>query len=160
MPEFDLRPRPSVVAAQILPRENGTFEWSKTGRWALTVGVYDHNELLIDFIAYFSDDPSRWFLRRRTESPVLGARDIAFAVDQQQPVALFSTPDLWLSGHCGRSWRSIACIVDWSVNLAPLFDGVSRIECDSPELQKRLRRALREWEPKITVPRRGTRHAA
>ena len=160
MPEFDLRPRPSVVAAQILPRENGTFRWSKTGRWALTVGVYDRDERLIDNVAYFLDDPSTWFLRRADQTPILGARDIAFAVDQQQTVKLCSTPDLWLSGHCRRSWRSIACIIDWSVNISPLFDGVSRIECDSPELQKRLCHALRKWEPKITVPRRGTRHAA
>ena len=35
------RALPSFVFAQIEPREDGSFEWSKTGRWALTLGVYD-----------------------------------------------------------------------------------------------------------------------
>ena len=156
----DIHPRtsefkPSVVAAQIEPHEDGTFGWSKTGRWALTVGVYDRDERLVDFVAYFLDDPSTWFLRRANQTPVLGTRDLAFAADNQQPVNLYSTPNLWLFGHRRRSWRSIVCIVDWGADIAPLLDGVSRVECDTPELQKRLRHALRKWEPKITASRQN-----
>ena len=160
MPEFELRQRPSVVAAQIYPLEDGTFRWSNAGRWALTIGVDDRDGRLVDFVAYFQDDRSTWFLRRGDESPVLGAPELAFAAYHNKPVKLCSTPDLWLSGHRRHLWHSIFCIIDWGVNLAPFLDGVSRVECDSPELQKRLRRALREWEPKITAPRRGARHAA
>ena len=155
MHNLELRPRPSVVAAQIAPREDGTFEWSKSGRWALTVGVYDRDERLVDFVAYFSDDPSRWFLRRRTESPVLGASMIARAADFRQPLRLYATPDTWLLARGDG-----AAVVDWSIDLRGVFDGVPSIHCESRALKERLDRHFAKFTPKIIAPPRRKRRAA
>ena len=155
MHRLELHPRPSVVAAQIEPREDGTFQLSKAGRWALTIGVYDSDERLVDFVAYFRTEPSKWFLRRRTESPILGACMIARAVDFRQPLRLYATPYTWLLARGDG-----AAVIDWSVDLRGVFDQVPSIHCESRALKERLDRHFAKFAPKIIAPRGRTRHAA
>ena len=155
MHNLELHPRPSVVAAQIEPRDDGTFAWSKDGRWALTIGVYDRDERLVDFVAYFRTEPGKWFLRRRTESPVLGASMIARAADLRQPLKLYAMPYTWLLARGDG-----AAVIDWSPDLRGIFDQVPSIHCQNSELKDRLDRHFAKFQPKITAPPRSKRHAA
>ena len=40
------------------------------------------------------------------------------------------------------------CILQPGVDLKPLLDGVSRVDCENAEVEDMLRRAMRAWERK------------
>ena len=151
---------PSFVLGRIQPLGNGNYRPSDDGQLAIVLGVYDRFNELVDCVAWLPDDPRHWWPRHGDETPLLGARALAFAADCNQPVSLLPTPDAWLQAHCERPEGSVICVMDWGVNLAELFHGVSCVDCDSPDLQKRFQRALRAWEPQITAPRQGGRRVA
>lgn len=161
---------PRFGRAMIQPLASGNYRPSDDGQWAVILEVRDRHDELADLVAWLPGDPSRWWLRYGDETPILGARDLAFAADCNQPVTLLPTPEAWLFMHSKPNRRAVVCVLDWGVVVGPLFEGVSRVECDSPALCDRFRKALRAWEPKTTSPppttstastaSRGARHAA
>ncbi len=147
---------------------DGTWRADPAGAPAVLVPVHDRYGELADLIAWSPDKPSAWWLRYGDECPILGAADLAQTAWYQEPVFLYSTPERWLRArgsrlyhegdhldHQGGNHHQAICILHWGVELGPLFEGVSRIECDSPELRDRFRKAIRSWEPKITAPRQN-----
>ena len=160
--------------ARIQPLASGAYRPSDAGQWAVILEVRDHDNELADLVAWLPDDPAHWWLRHGDEVPLLGARSLAFAADCHEPVTLLPTPERWLFAHRERSKLdarmagaevyvgpgAVVCVLDWGVDVGPLFDGVLRVDCDSPELQKQLQRSLRAWEPRATAPRQGARRVA
>ncbi len=144
--------------ARIQPLASGNYRPSDDGRWAVILGVQDRFDEIVDLVAWSPDDPGSWWLRHGDEVPLLGARALAFAADRHEPVTLLPTPEAWLFAHSKPNSRAVVCVLDWGVDLGPLFDGVSHVECDSVGLRDQMQRALRSWEPKITG--RRPRHAA
>ncbi len=130
--------------------DDGTFTADSSGMEAILVPVHDRFGDWVDILAYHLDDPSEWWLRYGDSCPILGAQALAVAAYHHDPVRLCSTPERWLLSR-RRSTPPPVCILDWGVELGPLFDGVEHVECDSPELRDRLQQALRAWEPKITA---------
>ena len=151
---------PSFVLGRIQPLANGNYQPSDDGQLAIVLGVYDRFNELVDCVAWLPDDPGHWWPRHGDETPLLGARVLAFAADCNQPVNLLPTPEQWLLAYSKPNSHGIVCIFDWGMDFGPLFEGVSRVECNSPELQKRLRWAFRAWEPPITAPRQGAPRVA
>ena len=139
--------------ARIATRPDGLYEPDPDGEWAVIAGVFDADDEIGDAVAWFEATPGRWW-RRRGDIPVLGARELAIAADGGWEIRLFPTPEDWLFAHGDG-----VCIIDWAVPLDGLFDGVARVECPDPALCDRLARALRRWEPDITLTRE-VRHAA
>ena len=152
----------------------GRVAFLDDGRWcadpsgfpAVLMAVHNRYGELVDLVAWSPDKPSAWRLRFGDECPILGAADLAQTAWYQEPVSLYSTPERWLRArgsrlyhegdhldHQGGDHHQAICILHWGVELGPLFEGVSRVECDSPELGDRFRKAIRSWEPKITAPR-------
>ena len=144
--------------------DDGTWRADPSGFPAVLMAVHDRYGELVDLVAWSPDKPSAWRLRFGDECPILGAADLAQTAWYQDPVSLYSTPERWLRARCrahggdrldhqGGDHHQAICILHWGVELGPLFEGVSRVECDSPELRDRFRKAIRSWEPKITAPR-------
>ncbi len=165
---------PRFGRSRVQPLASGNYRPSDDGQWAVVLEVRDRHNELADLVAWSPDDPGHWWLRHGDETPLLGARALAFAADGVGPVTLLPTPEAWLFAHRERpkldagesgaevslSSGAVVCIMDWGVDLTPLFDGVLRVDCDSPELQKQLQRSLRAREPRITAPRQGASRAA
>ena len=120
--------------------DDGTWHADPGGAPAVLVPVHDRHGDWVDILAYHLDDPCEWRLRFGDECPILGATALAQAAWDQEY-------------RSGPSVPSPVCILDWGVELGPLFEGVSTVACDSPELHDRLQQALRAWEPEITAPR-------
>ena len=165
---------PRFGRARVQPLASGAYRPSDDGKWAVVLEVRDRHNELADLVAWLPDDPGHWWPRHGDETPLLGARSLAFAADCHEPVTLLPTPEAWLFAHRERPKLdarmtgaevyvgpgAVVCIMDWGVDFAPLFDGVLRVDCDSPDLRERFQRALRAWEPKITVAHQEGRHAA
>ncbi len=162
---------PRFGRARIQPLASGNYRPSDDGEWAVILEVRDRHNELADLVAWLPNDPARWWLRHGDEAPVLGARALAFAADCHEPVILHPTPETWLFAHQGQPGGHLGqrhgdadgdtvCILDWGVDLAELFAGVSKVECQGADLQNRFQQALRVWEPQITVPRQGARRVA
>ena len=152
---------PRFGRARIQPLVGGNYRPSRDGQWAVILEVRDRHDEPADLAAWLPKDPSRWWLRHGDETPILGARALAFAADCHEPVALLPTPEAWLFSHSKPNSRAVVCVLDWGADIGPLFEGVTTVSCDSPELRDRFRKALRAWEPKTTTSRsREARHAA
>ncbi len=138
--------------------DDGTWRADPSGFPAVLMAVHDRYGELVDLVAWSPDKPSAWRLRFGDECPILGAAGLAQAAWHQEAASLYSTPERWLRSRCrahGGDHHQAICILHWGVDLGPLFEGVSRVECDSPALRNRFRKALRAWEPKITAPRQN-----
>lgn len=147
--------------ARIRPKADGTFRYGPEGEPATTLGVEDRYGNFMDVVAW-GRDPCRWWLRRG-ETPILGARALAIAAWHGEPVKLNGTPEGWLQAHLRAGDTDTAyriCILRPGVDLRPLLDGVSRVDCENAELEDKLRRAMRAWEPKLWSPPVVNRHAA
>ncbi len=140
-----------IGAARIATSTAGTYQPDPAGRWAAILAVDDRFGELVDLVSWLPENPSRWWLRVGDETPILGARALAFAADCGKRIRLWSTPERWLrEGGAGRLHQDV-CILHWDVDLWPLFDGVGTVECDCVSLQARFLNALRQWEPEIVV---------
>ncbi len=133
---------------------DGTWRADPAGTPAVLIPVLDRDDVVADGIAYHLDDPSEWWLRYGDSCPILGAQALAVAAYHHDPVRLCSTPERWLLSR-RRPTPPPVCILDWGVELGPLFEGVSTVVPDSQELHDRFQRALRSWEPEITAPRQA-----
>lgn len=157
---------PRFGRARIETLESGLYQPSDDGAWATILGIADYFGEIENSVAWYPNDPGHWWLRCGSEETVLGAEALAFCSDCHEPIRLLSTPDEWLMAHTGYLRDPslliypIACILDWGATLEPLFHGIPRIDCNNPELQNRLLRSFREWEPQIYTTEQGIRSAA
>lgn len=143
-----------IGAARIVALPNGRYRPIDDGELAYILGVFDVDHELVDLLAWHVGSPGRWW-RRFAAWPVLGARELAKARYYHDPVVLHSTPDAWvLAGGDG------ICLLDWHLDLRPLFEGVSAVRCDSQTLAARFQTAMRRWEPRVTISRVEVRRAA
>ena len=133
---------------------DGTWRADPAGTPAVLIPVHDRDGVAVDIIAYHLDDPSEWWLRYGDSCPILGAQALAVAAYHHDPVRLCSTPERWLLSR-RRPTPPPVCVLDWGVELGPLFEGVSTVVPDNHELHDRFQRALRSWEPEITAPRQA-----
>ncbi len=121
-----------VGMAPIQTHRSGLFDLDATGdRWAALLPCGEHDGLnwqLEDIVAFFPDQPARWW-RRRGAGVVLGALN-AFSVDPQR---LHQRPLDWLN-DAGRG----LCIIDWSRNPLNLLLGAGHLVADLP-IQTKLR---------------------
>ncbi len=170
----------TVSLGRVAFLDDGTWRADPSGAPAVMIPVLDRFNDWVDILAYHVNDPCEWRLRFGDSCPLLGAEALAMATYYHDPVTLCSTPERWLRARCrtlgdghldhlgdvdldhlgddqhhGDDQHQAICILHWGVELGPLFEGVSRIECDSPELRDRFRKAIRSWEPKITAPRQA-----
>ena len=79
---------------------------------------------------------------------LLGSRQLAVAAYHGDAIRLHSTPERWL-----RAGRVGVVILNWGIDCRDLFEGVERVECNSPQLEQMLRRGLRRWEPPLASVR-------
>ena len=135
-----------LTAIRIVTTGNGTYRVDPRGELAVLVPVRDRWGELIDAVAFFQDDPGRWWLRFGDESPILGARTLARAAWEHQPLILWETPLQWLLKR-----RRGCCVLDWGANLRPLFDEIPEIACQSGALSERLQRNFLEFGLRPTV---------
>ncbi len=175
-PDAKSTPEPATFQAvhlgveRIATTASGTVAPDGHGDLAAVLGVHDRHHELVDLVAWFPDRPCAWWVRHGDECPILGAEGLAQAAWHGEPVQLYSTPEDWLRARCcardgdhrrqGGDLHHVICILRWGLELKPLFDGVSRVDCDSADLERRLLRGLRSWEPKTTTSSGGVRHAA
>ena len=106
---------------------------------------------------------------------MLGGQALAIAAYEGEGIDLHSTPARWLAadggpcirepGRCRHECSTCmmargCCVLRWDVPIRTLFEDVGAITCDCPALAKRLTQGLRRWEPRVTVARQETAHAA
>ncbi len=144
-----------INPARILTRRNGTFAVDKTGEVAAVGKVHDRDDVLADIVAWFPGNAGTWWLRRGTETPVLGARNLAVAVEFGTTNELRRTPVAWFCDP-----HDSACILMWNARLSDLFDGIDAGVVADPAHRHRLIRAWRSWEPPVRVVGEGVSHAA
>ncbi len=159
-----------IGAAKILTNANGTYRPDPNGEWAAILEVkgfvpepvgfaadgalvWDDVYEIIDIVAWFTESPDRWWLRRGDMTPIVGVRELRIATDLGEPITVYETPQSWvLAGGDG------VAILIWGAPLNELFEGVPHVQCESEALRARFTKALRQWEPKTTG--RRTRRAA
>lgn len=139
--------RPSIVMARIKVLDERTFRPKKRGQWAVTVGVNNRDSQLVDICAFFLHDPTQWWLRQGSQTPVLGADRIDYAAFHQQTLPLYQTPYDWLLGR-GNG----AVVLDWGCDPRDIFEGVPDIQCQSAVLDNRLKQSFTDFQPTITGP--------
>ncbi len=144
-----------INPARIRVSRDGTFTFDRAGEVAAIGKVRDRDGVLVDFIGWFIDHPETWWLRRGTETPVLGARNLAVAAEFGATIELRPTPEEWF-----RDPHDAACILMWSARLNGLFDGIGAGVVADPAHKHRLIRAWRSWEPPVRVVGEGVSHAA
>ena len=135
-----------LTALRIETRPDGTYRVEPTGRLAVLVPVRDRWGEIVDTVAFFQDDPGRWWLRFGDETPILGSQALAHAAWERQPLMLWETPLQWLLKH-----RSGSVVLDWGVDLRPLFEDIPAINCQSAALRSRLQENFLAFGPRLTV---------
>ncbi len=149
-------------ALRYVTRADGTFAPDPTGQDGqpmVILGVKDRYGELVDLVAWHPDVPERWYIRIGDETPILGAHALALAAYYRRSVTLYPSPEAWLYARLRDRDQDAVCVLDWSVDLRPLLEGVSGVECADPQLEGRLYDSLRNFEPRITTVE-GVRHAA
>ena len=145
-----------------ITRADGTFAPDPTGQGGqpmVILGVKDRYGELVDLVAWHPDAPERWYFRIGDETPILGAHALALAAYYRRSITVYPSPEKWLFARVRDRDHAAACVLDWSVDLRPLFEGVPSVTCTAPGLEPALYRALREHEPRITTVE-VVRHAA
>ena len=149
-------------ALRYVTRADGTFAPDPTdqdGQPMEILGVKDRYGEVVDIVGWHPDNPGRWWLRLGDECPILGAKALALAAWYRRTVTLYPTPEAWLYARLRDRDQDAVCILDWSVDLRSLFEGVREVICTAPALESALYHALRSFEPRI-MTLAGVRHAA
>ena len=159
----------TVSLGRVRFSDDGSWRADPSGAPAVLASVHDRYGDLVDLVAWLPDKPSAWWLRYGDECPILGAADLAQAAWYQEPVSLYSTPESWLRARCRardgdhhhqEGDRRRCCILRWGLDLTALFAGVRVVHCETAELEHRLLRLFRAWEPKTSSAPEVQRHAA
>lgn len=153
--------RPRFGRARIQPLVGGNYRPSDDGQWAVILEVRDRFDEIVDCVGWLPADPSRWWLRHGDDCPILGAAALAQAAWHGEAVKLYASAEAWLRAQYHHH-RDAVCILRGGIDLRPLFDGVSRVDCQTVKLKQRLERQLRAFEPRLwaPAPAEGKRHAA
>lgn len=157
--------KPRLGKIRICAHTDGGYTLDPTGELAAIMDVVDRNGELADLVAWFPDNSRAWWLRYG-DHPILGAEALAIAQYHCGAIRLHATPEDWLAGAVDHWCRITAgrfphspysafCILRWDIDLREALEGTGSIVCDDLELQKRFRRILRQWEPRVTVARQG-----
>jgi len=136
-----------LPAARIVTSADGTYRRSPTGRLATYQHVRNAERELVDFVAWYVEKPTIWWMLYGDDCPLLGARQLAIACYFGDAIELHPTPQSWLLA-LGRG----VVILRWDyLDLDLLFDGVGTVHCCSFDFEHRFRQALRAREPDIVV---------
>lgn len=153
--------RPLVGLARIVTTPDGTFEPHPEGAPHIIVAEGIHEPSLgwreiIDLVAFRSDAPDRWWLRRDMVD-VLGSDGIDKASFARRPLILHPTPLAWL-----QAGAQGACVVHWSLDPRSVFAGITDVVCATAALRRRLEQRLAEVSrPHLNVTvKRETRNVA
>jgi hypothetical protein len=123
-----------VGMAPVETHRGGLFDIADDGALAvlLPVGEWDGlNWILDDIVAFYPDQPDRWWLRRGAVQ-ILGSGNIR--PEAVFPLALHDTPLSWL-----QAGASGVCVIDWRAD-PDVFAGP--IEAESHSLKARLERRI------------------
>ena len=132
-------PRVQLPArAEVQIFSDGTFQYAEGGREALLCPVELDSGDLVDTVAWFSGQPTTWWLLLRIGTH-LGDRALCHAAFLRESIRLVPSPSVWLSSPEGA-----VCVLDWTASLRTLFREVPEIWCSTPALAKHLRRRLDE----------------
>ena len=162
---------PQLMATwPIVTNRDGLFRHSPDGAAATVLLVRDAEGSITDAVAWFNDEPGRWWLRM-DEAIVLGSRALFVASHEREPIELHSTPAVWLAapsgpcvrapGRCTRQCQTCemergVTILNWGVPLATLLADVAEVRCDSSALRDRV---LTRWSPRVTTTGREVHRA-
>ena len=139
-----------LTAIRIVTKDDGTYSVDPGGRLAVLIPVRDRWGEIVDIVAFIQDEPEQWWCRSGDELPILGARALAHAAWERQPLVLWETPLQWLLQR-----RSGSVVLDWGIDLRPIFEDIPAVDCQSPALSDRLHRNFLQFGPRLTV-RAGT----
>ncbi len=135
-----------LTAVRIASKNDGTYCVDPHGRLAALIPVRDRWGELVDIVAFIPDEPEQWWCRCGDETPILGAWALAHAAWERQPLMLWETPLQWLLHR-----RAGAVVLDWGVDLRPIFEDVPAINCQSAALRTRLQENFLAFGPRLTV---------
>ena len=135
-----------LTAIRIATRPDGTYRVDPDGQLAVLVPVRDRYGGIVDAVAFFQEEPEQWWLRHGDEAPILGAQALAHAGWERQPLILWETPLQWLLHR-----RNGCVVLDWGVDLRPIFEDVPAINCQSAALRDRLQENFLAFGPQLTV---------
>jgi hypothetical protein len=96
-----------------------------------------------DLIAWFPDNPSRWW-HRFGLVPFLNFEAVERAAWFREPLSLWSTPLSWL-----RAAGKGAVILDNAVHLPLWFGGITDIASEDIALARRIKRAMQQQERRL-----------
>ena len=135
-----------LAALRIAGKDDGTYSLDPQGRLAVLIPVRDRGGEVVDIVAFIQDEPEQWWCRHGDETPILGTGALAHATWERQPLILWETPLQWLLQR-----RSGSVVLDWGVDLRPVFEDIPALDCQSPALRERLRQNFLEFGPELTV---------
>ena len=141
-----------LTAIRIAGKDDGTYSPDPHGRLAVLIPVRDRWGEIVDIVAFIQDEPEQWYCRSGDETPILGAQALAEAAWDHRPLVLWETPIQWLLQR-----RSGSVVLDWGVDLRPIFEDIPAVDCQSPALSDRLQQNFLEFGPRLNV-RTGTDH--
>ena len=141
-----------LTSIRIVAKDDGTYSPDPNGRLAVLIPVRDRWGEIADIVAFIQDEPEQWWCRHGDEMPILGAQALAHAAWERQPLMLWETPLQWLLQR-----RSGSVVLDWGVDLRPIFEDTPAINCQSAALRSRLQENFLAFGPRLTV-RAGADH--
>lgn len=135
-----------LTALRIETKSDGTYTADPQGRLAVLVPARDRWGEITDIVAFIQDESEQWWCRYGDETPILGAWALAHAAWERQPLILWETPLQWLLHR-----RSGSVVLDWGVDLRPIFEDIPAVNCQSAALRYRLQRNFLDFGPRLTV---------
>ena len=135
--------RPSK--ANIDTHRDGFFDYNPDGKSAVCLPVPGLGGIMDDTVAWFTDKPTRWWLRRGI-GVVLGMEEAERAEFMREPLHIFDTPADFVAGD-GKG----ACVLSWDTTLPLYLSADGHYQCQSNKIATELRRALTPPSPNVRV---------
>ena len=140
-----------LLSLRITTKDDGLYTVDPRGKLMAVVPVRDRWGEIMDAVAFLPCRPGRWWLRYQ-DTAILGAQALAEAAWERQPLEMWETPQDWL---LQRSRGSV--VLDWGVDLRPIFEDIPEIKCQSKALIDRLQQNFLRFGPRLTVSSRDIR---
>lgn len=139
-----------VRCGPINVRFGGYFDPAEDGQLAVLVPIFPDAPSDDDMVAFFADNPSRWW--RNSTAPILNPDAIDRAIHFQEPLAVWSSPLSWL-----RAGGDGVVILTDDLDVGFHLRGVPTVNAETVELAQTIDRRLRVVVslPRIRVPRRA-----